>query len=162
MSNWSITVFSKLDTTINLRYFIGEDKKIYAETCVPDKYEGFPKVAFGGATASILDIFTSSTAYVNTDGFCMLATKNLDVKYIKFLPVNKPFKIECETIKQDKSHICVTAKILDIYGNNIYCSCYASFYKVYRASRFPKKSIEKLKSEYEFAKKRINEINKEA
>ncbi len=86
------------DISLKTRWFTDlENKVVFAETVIDEKYQGYNGVSHGGILASLLDeALLRAVAVEEKERFVtesFFVTKNMSVKYILPTPINEQVKV---------------------------------------------------------------------
>ena len=98
---------------IGVRWNLMEDKSISSQVTLDLSQQGPPGFAHGGASAALLDEAMGTSVWVS--GYQAVAV-NLQVNYLKPLPLNNPFKVRGKVEKIDGRKIFASSNIQSMDG----------------------------------------------
>jgi acyl-coenzyme A thioesterase PaaI-like protein len=67
-----------------------EPKRVRAEICIPDDYQGYPGVAHGGVLAAILDELAGRAVLIDGSAEDLMMTLKMELRYRLPTPVETP------------------------------------------------------------------------
>jgi acyl-coenzyme A thioesterase PaaI-like protein len=101
---------------LQLRFYISEPGKVFADYTVPLRFEGYPGIVHGGVVAAMLDE-VAGRAFITGDPPRFMVTAKLTVRYRKPVPVNQPLHL-IGYAKEDKGRMAIAAgEIRDMQNN---------------------------------------------
>ncbi len=83
---------------LKLRFFTTAPGEVFAETVIPEQYQGFPGIVHGGIVAAILDE-AAGRAQMEGEKTRFMYTARLDIRYRKSVPINQPLRLVGRTVK---------------------------------------------------------------
>jgi len=105
---WCFVCGSKNPHSIGLTWWVDEDGILTSEFTLNDAQQGPPRLAHGGASAAILDEAMGLVVWATG---LKVAAVNLEVNYLKPVPLHQPLKVVARVVQKEERKIFSSGEI---------------------------------------------------